>query len=89
MLATAFYMRDPVSVSSDWWMDALLQRAAVVAAWIAVVAWLMNRRLLAVPMHLVSVFAPWGYLYPMQLLAIVLAFVAAATFQSAKRGRAT
>lgn len=57
---------------------------SVVGAWGAFAAWVTDKRLLAVPGHFASVLAPWGYLYPIPLLAIVLALMAGATFKSGR-----
>ena len=55
---------------------------AVAGAWLATIAWAKDRRLLAVPGHILSILAPWGYLYPLPLLAVVLALIAGATFRT-------
>jgi hypothetical protein len=57
---------------------------AVGGSWVATLCWATDRRLLAVPAHIVSVFAPWGYLYPLPVAAVVLALLAGATFRSSQ-----
>lgn len=57
---------------------------SVAGAWGAFAAWVSDNRLLAVPGHLLSVFAPWGYLYPIPLLAVLLALTAGATFRTSR-----
>jgi hypothetical protein len=77
----------PTAGPNDWWGYPALGYLAVVAAWVACFSWAMNARLLAAPAHLLSVFAPWRYFYPLPLLAVILALAAGATFKSSRKKR--
>jgi hypothetical protein len=77
VVATAL-LPDSLPVSRvDWQGWSIVSPLAVVAAWLAAWAWLGNRRYVAVTGHLVSLLAPWGYLYPFTLTATALAIAAA------------
>jgi len=76
----------PAAGDNEWGYPAL-GYAAVIAAWVACISWAIDQRLLAVPSHILSVFAPWGYLYPVPLLAVILAIAAGATFKSSRQAK--
>ena len=76
----------PTAGDNVWGYPAL-GYAAVIAAWVACISWAIDLRLLAVPAHILSVFAPWQYLYPLPLLAVVLALLAGATFKTSRTAK--
>ena len=83
--ATAMLAIDLTSTELEGgWGYPALGFISVFGAWGAFAAWVSDKRLLAVPGHLLSVFAPWGYLYPIPLVAILLAIAAGATFKSSR-----
>lgn len=65
-----------------WWLYPGDVFVAFAAAWAAPFAWATERRLLAIPAHLVTLLAPWGFLYFAPLLAIMLALAAGVTFRT-------
>lgn len=58
---------------SDWEGWPVLSIAVLVAAGLSVVAWLLRLRWLAVPTSLLTLFAPWGFIYYGPILAVGLA----------------
>ncbi len=72
-------------VDSPHWpnpaIDVVLMVVSVGGASLAAYAWIADRRLLAVPGHIATLFVPWGFIYFGPLLAIILALAAGATFQ--------
>jgi asparagine N-glycosylation enzyme membrane subunit Stt3 len=60
----------------DWSGWLIIQPVVAVAAWLGFAAWLTERWALAAVCFLVTVIAPWGFLYVGALLALGLAIVA-------------
>lgn len=58
---------------SDWQGWPLLSGAVLIAAGLSVGAWLLRLRWLAVPTSLLTLFAPWGFIYYGPILAVGLA----------------
>ncbi|HET7482435.1 MAG TPA: hypothetical protein VFK89_06180 [Actinomycetota bacterium] len=71
----------------DWQGWRILFPLAVAGSWLAVVGWATDRRLIAVPGHILSLGAPWGYLYLLPLVAVILALIAGATFRTGRNAR--
>lgn len=85
-IAASILLADYLPASSRlFWGYPALAYVAVAGAWFATLAWAIDRRMLAVPGHILSIFAPWGYLYPLPVLAAVLALIAGATFRTSRK----
>lgn len=77
----------------SWWDEIdnpfwqLSSPLAVFASWVAVVAWIRRLRWLAIPSHVLSLFAPWGFWYfgPIAAVGLAIAAVPALRPSNARR----
>jgi hypothetical protein len=58
---------------NDWQGWAVIEPLTVLAAWLTAFAWWRRLRVLAVPAALLTLLAPWGFIYFGPMLAVGLA----------------
>lgn len=79
---------DGIGAGPDWNGWPLLSVIVLVAAWLNVLAWAMRLWPLAAICGLLTVAAPWGFIYPGIVLGPILAVAAALAWARTKASRA-